>query len=354
MVIELANEMITQGHEVRIILSYQVDAELNQKNLDESIKVDFVGSQPTTKLRLVFRVFQLVRKYPHVLSEYDIIHCHLTFGFFVGARLRFARHKNPQNNCNLVFTDHSVGVRINPLKRRLFRLAPKFFDHVILVGLDNFWEKRIFQKRKAKTTFVPNGINIHDMPLESVDLRTSYSYEIGTISRLVPERNPFLFLELVKRLNQRSNLNVRLKIGGDGPEKKVLVGAASKIGIGSCVSFLGTIMNPVDFFDDICIYVTLCVREISGLAGLEAILSGVPVVGIQMEKNYRHDVNDWIFSSSSLDHLADHIRVLLANPEQRSAVINYQRRYILDNLTIQKMASRYLSVYSSIRLECVK
>ncbi len=345
-VVELANAMAAKGHQVNMLLGHQVDPELNQKNLNGSINVRFVGLAPKFKFQTYARIFRLVKKNPKLFQDYEIIHCHLTYGFLIGIGLRFFGLRKQLSDLHLVFTDHSVGVKINPIKRSVFRLSPIFFDKVILVAVDDYWEKEIIRKKSSKIVFVPNGINTHATPLSRDESASNYSFEVGTISRLVPERNPILFLELVEKLNEKSVSTIRFKLGGDGPERALLNRASKKMGLESSVHFFGVVNDPNDFLSDVCVYVTLCVREISGMAGLEAVLAGVPIVGIQLDQTYETKNEDWIFSSTSIDRVSERISQLLSYPDLRATTVNDQTKYIFDNLTIQRMADSYLNVYS--------
>jgi len=345
-VIELANEMAARGHQVNVLLGHQVDPELNQKNLSRSINFGFVGLTPRFKFQTYTRIFQFIRRNPKVFQDYNIIHCHLTYGFLFGIGLRFFGLRKQLGDLSLVFTDHSVGVKINRIKQSMFRLSPIFFDKVILVAVDNYWAKEILGKKRLKIAFVPNGINTQGTPLRNGKSTSNYSYEVGTISRLVPERNPILFLELVEKLNAKSISTIRFKLGGEGPERALLKSASTKLGLDSSLHFFGVVSDPNDFLSDVCVYVTLCVREISGMAGLEAVLAGVPVVGIQLDQTYETKNEDWIFSSASIDRVSERISQLLSSPDLRAATVSDQTRYIFDNLTIQRMADSYLNVYS--------
>ena len=136
-------------------------------------------------------------------------------------------------------------------------------------------------------------------------------------------------------------------MGGDGPEREKLVEFVEGSNLRNDLNFSGLINGAEKFLSDVSIYVTLCVKNVSGIAGLEAVLSGVPVVGIQIDPNYGGGESDWIFSSRSDEVLANQIVHLIQNRAAYDAVRQAQYDYLVANLSIGKMANSYLEVYAS-------
>ncbi len=74
----------------------------------------------------------------------------------------------------------------------------------------------------------------------------------------------------------------RLEIGGDGPERDALRALAGEIGIAGSVSFPGWIDDVPAFLDDADLFVLPSRDEPFGLAVLEAMARGVPIVATRI------------------------------------------------------------------------
>jgi len=98
--------------------------------------------------------------------------------------------------------------------------------------------------------------------------------------RLAPEKNLSLLFELVARLAADAQRDFRLLIAGDGIERARWEAFCEKRAAGR-VAFLGHIKNPVELanlFANADIFVHPNPREPFGIAPLEAMASGLPVL----------------------------------------------------------------------------
>ncbi len=75
-----------------------------------------------------------------------------------------------------------------------------------------------------------------------------------------------------------SGINARLEIGGDGPERKALRRLCKKLGLHECVTFHGWVKDVEGFLADADIFVLPSLLEPFGIAILEAMSCGVPII----------------------------------------------------------------------------
>ena len=92
-------------------------------------------------------------------------------------------------------------------------------------------------------------------------------------------------------------------IAGDGPELDEVRRAAKRAGIAKQLHFPGFVVKPALPFSIFDLYITVSVGETTGIAALEAAMFGLPVIAVQLRKDYSHGATDWIFSSSESDAL---------------------------------------------------
>jgi len=345
--VDLVNQLNSLGNEVEMLLAYPVPIDLNQSRINQEIKLHFLQDSPKPKYITYITLISYIYKNLPNLRKFSVIHCHLTLGFYAGVIFRILNAHKRLKAPKIVFTDHSVGVFIPAWKRLQLRFSPAIFDSVILMGMSSWWEKFINKNSSSRVFFIPNGIFITPEKVQRLPKPLNRKSKVATISRLVPERHPILFLKLFLLLKKKSATSFCFEVGGDGPERGKLVEFAVSNNLSNDLNFAGLINGVEKFLSDADIYVTLCVKNVSGIAGLEAVLSGVPVVGIQIDPDYSGGESDWIFSSRSNEVLANQIVHLIQNRIAYDLVRQAQYDYLVNNLSIGKMADSYLEVYAS-------
>ena len=180
---------------------------------------------------------------------------------------------------------------------------------------------------------IPNGVDVH--PFQSVEQPVSRK-ELGFneddilmtyMGRVGPEKNlPFLlraFAGIAKTYE-----NVSLIILGDGPERENLEDRVRVMGMSDRVKFTGMIpySELPAYMAAADVFVTASVTEVHPLSVIEALASGLPVVGIQ--------------SPGVGDTVEDGVTGYLA-PEEDLAVFTAKiSRIITDQETREKMSQK--------------
>jgi hypothetical protein len=107
----------------------------------------------------------------------------------------------------------------------------------------------------------------------------------------------------------------------------------------------GLIYDPSLVFNKIDLYITLNMDSHTGIAGLEAVFAGIPVIGIQLSPSYRDGETDWIWSHQNLSVVAHKVVEYLSNPSQTLEVVKEQNTKIVLDFSVGKMTKEYLIVY---------
>jgi glycosyltransferase involved in cell wall biosynthesis len=354
-VIELSNELVAVGHNVTLLLAYPVNPILNQQYLDERVKVDFVLTEPGKRILQYLKLPFWVAKNWRVLRSYEVIHCHLTYGLVFGFLTSFARRFNQPNQVRLIATCHMVGVGVSRSNRFLNRRFSYFFDVFALMAQDKYWREFRYSKKRKNIHIVPNGISAEKkVPKSKADqdklTRTSgneiKAYAIGTISRLQAERKPWLFLEIFSRVQELMNGDdVRFILGGEGAERDALTKQSQRLGLVETLSMPGLVQDPKEVLEKLDLYIGLNVEGITGIAGLEAVFAGVPVVSIQLAQNYGNGANDWIWSDEDPLAVARKIVDYLKSPNQLAIIAGEQYKLATENFSVELMRDNYLDLY---------
>ena len=345
-VIELSNALVEAGHEVTLLAAFPVDPVLNQQYLDKRVKVKFASPNSANRSIEYLKLPFCVIRYWKVLKTYDVIHCHLTYGLVFGFLISFFRKITRTPDLRLIATCHVVGVGVSRTPRIINERLSYFFDVFALMAQDAQWRNFISVKKRTNIQIVVNGISANMWTNRVKQPNRQSSWTIGTISRLQAERKPWLFLEVFSQVHKSTNGDGRFILGGEGPERETLTALSEKLELSENLSMPGLVLDPKTILEDLDLYVGLNVEEITGIAGLEAVFSGVPVIGIQLSPTYTNGANDWIWSNQDPLIVARRIVEYLKNPDQLSALAEEQYKAATEKFSVECMRDNYLSLYT--------
>ena len=347
MVIELSNALVNSGHSVTLLMAFPVSHTLNQQFLDKRIVVQFASTYSKNKIIGYIKIpFFLLRHWKSV-KKFEVIHCHLTYGLVFGFLINFFRRITNEKKLRLIATCHMVGMGVSRTNRIINERLSYFFDVFALMAEDAQWRNFILIKKRKNIQIVNNGISAN-MWANIIKQRNSQdNFRIGTISRLQSERKPWLFLEVFSQVQKLTLRNVSFVLGGDGPEAESLKFLSKKMNLEKNLSMPGLVLEPKLIFESLDIYVTLAVEEITGIAGLEAVFSGIPVIGIQLSPNYIDGANDWIWSNQDPMIVARKIVEYIENPAQLSVIASKQFKIATQKYSLEPMRDSYLALYAN-------
>jgi glycosyltransferase involved in cell wall biosynthesis len=344
-VIELSNGLINKGIDVEILLMTRVNFELNRLSLHGNVKVIHLSTKIKSKIICYVNGTFWILKNRKVLSSYDVVHCHLTFGLFFGFQLYILQKLKFISKLKLIATYHAVGTKQPMPISFLSKKVSRYFNFFSLVSKDEHWEKLLTSNKYFNFVFIPNGISNFNLPDKTKVQNREEILVIGTISRLVSERNPLIYVEIIAEIEKILPNRIKLLIGGEGPEKEDLIKYSKKRGVGDKIELLGLIEDPDRFLQEIDLYIALNVREVTGIAGLEAISNNVPVIGYQLCKSYTSGDQDWIWSNSSPKKIAEKIIEFYENPILKTKNASLQKIKAKEMFSSKAMIDAYLRLY---------
>jgi glycosyltransferase involved in cell wall biosynthesis len=353
-VVELANQGVLNGHQVTVIAANYYDKTILQNFLLPNVEVLFVSkSWIRAYISIPFFIFTK-RK---LIYTADILHCHLSFGSLFGAITFFFKKIIAfSSKVKIVETNHSVGMKL-PKKNILVARFLGLFKHgYVLMANDMYWENT-YKKGKPIVEVIPNGIK-EIIPitspqqkqaiLDSFNLPPKYKYLIGTVGMLRPDRQPIIYIKLLKKIVDTIGNDIMFIMGGSGTEEQILKTEIERLGLQKNITMIGLVSNPVNLMSVLDVYVSLSVQSNVGISMIEAAMCKTCVVGYQLNDLYTTNDLDWVWSSNNLDLLAAKIIHLLKNNNERREMISKQNNYVFNNLTVQKMQGNYEFFYKKI------
>jgi 1,2-diacylglycerol 3-alpha-glucosyltransferase len=352
------DELTHRGHNVFIFAQEQVDYVdkdpfiFRYSSLSLPYGVDIPAAIPISPF--------IDRLIPAI--KLDVIHTH--HPFLLG---KTAATKAQELNLPLVFTFHTqyreythyvpfpMETVQNFLKSTIDRLLQDFMrrcQHIIIPSesmretlVNNYGLKNNF-------TVIPTGVDLEAYRTASGEkIRKKRRWEkdvvMISIGRLAPEKNWPTLLHAAA-LVLKDIPQFRFVLIGDGPDRKSLEDLAKELGIQKRVTFTGSLSfaETPSYMKAANLFGFASITETQGLATLEAMAAGLPVVAVEASGTrdiLKHGQQGYLVENNA-EALAAAIKKLLSNPErmQKFAQAAYKKA---QSFNIENMTGKLLDVY---------
>lgn len=196
---------------------------------------------------------------------------------------------------------------------------------------------------------------IHRVPLAGVDLDRfapdrfngpsdpdSGDTVVGTMGRLVPEKNHRALLDVAARLRDAP---VSFRIAGDGPRRAVLERRITERDL-DAVTLVGHVDAP-DFLDDLDLYVQPSLTEGLCISAIEAAACGLPVVASAvggLTESVVDGRTGYLTEPDDVDALTERIAELMADPELRRRMGRRGRSRVEERYSRQRLLDTFRGV----------
>jgi len=274
--------------------------------------------------------------------RYDVIHAHLfPAQLWVALAARLAAIPT-----RLITTEHSTHTR-----RRRFLFKPLDgwmygrYRHVVCVS------ESVAQALAGwlpatgpRLSIIPNGVDVERFvaaePVEREDLLTCDAPIIMMVGRLDPEKDQRTLLLALTHVE-----GAHLVLVGNGSTQGELERLAAELGIAGRTHFLGSRGDVERLLKVADIYVQSSHWEGFGMAALEAMASGAPVVASRIP-GLADVVNSAgvLFEPENAEDLAQQLRALLNDPARRAELAK-QGRARADEFGIERTVECYDALY---------
>ncbi len=350
--VDLANEARRRGHDVTVINGYPADPRLNRDRLEPSIPVKVISASPGNKLAAYAGLPLWLWRNRDWLDQIDIVHCHLTFAAVFGSLLKFMRILRGRAGPKIIETFHGVGMPIRLRQRWLAAALARGRDGFALMAEDAYWNRFLLCHPVLPSAIIPNGLamDMSASPTAAQTWRESLNIPreamlVGTIGRIRAERNPLATLQAFASA-ARALPDLHFLMAGDGPMTETVRQEADRLRLGGRLHLPGLVVDPALALANIDLYLSMNVGPVTGIAGLEAAASGVPVIALQARDDYRTGHHDWMWSDSDPQAVGDEIVRLLHAPEKRAELGTVQRNHVAAHYSVQAAQNLYEALYA--------
>jgi len=249
--------------------------------------------------------------------------------------------------------------------RRIFwilrKLTIDLVDRVVaLSDYDRDEQIELGLGRSEDFSVIPNGIRCDQY--NSVDeatqceVRREFSLEscdplLVNVGRLVREKNQAQIIRAVEELRSRGWSSAGCVLLGEGPNRKFLEDLARKRNVEDRVVFAGNRSDVEVFLSLGDIFCFPSLYESQGLAVMEAMTAGLPVVASEnggLTELVHHEETALSVEPKSLDLIVLALERLLETPELADELTRTARKRVIEKYSLQAHVENTLDLYEEL------
>lgn len=234
-------------------------------------------------------------------EDFDLIHCHTPAASVL---TRIAARKARKKGATVMYSCHGFHFHNAAPKKNWIiyypveKLLSRFCDYIVTINKEDFRRASTFYAKNVR--YIPSvGVDISRIKDTVVD-KEAKKAEIGvlkdavmllSIGELIERKNHEV---IIRAMSKIANDKIYYVICGKGPLKEYLENLANELGVGERVIFLGFRQD----IPELC-----CAADISafpskieglGLAGIEAMAAGVPLISSNV-----HGILDYVIDGET-------------------------------------------------------
>lgn len=359
--------LLELGYEITLAANFHTKEDINSQErinaFSEEMKskgihiihVDFTRRIGNLKLQWesVFQVKKLLK------NRFDLIHCHSPICAAI-VRAEAERYRKKYGT-KVVYTAHGFHFFNGaPLKNWIFyysieKLMSKFTDVLITINREDYKRGKKYFK-SGRVYYIPGvGIPVKEFGRSGIDRleqRKLYSIpENAFVAVSVGEINYNKNHEtIIRAVAHLKNKNIHYIICGIGKQEEYLKLLSRKLGINQYIHFLGYRTDIADILHMCDVFVFPSKREGLGLAALEGMASGLPLITSNVGgiKDYMiQGKTGFINAPDDVDGFANSMNTLFRNPDMRIKMGKFNREYVL-KFDIENVASIMKDIYMKL------
>ena len=344
LVLDIARKTAALGHPCAICVLWG-DAGLLEDRPIEDIEVIRLRRKIKWNPFLVWTLYRVLKQ-----MMPDIVHTHLIHATLLG-RLASRWASVPV----IVTTEHNTSnwqAKYGFL-HRVYRWTARWNTMIFAVS-DAVMERmvRIGRIGEQSIQVLYNGIDVRafDKTRKRMDKRSNskMSPVIGTVGRLDPRKGHRYLLEAsVEIIRQYPEASIL--IIGDGKMESSLKQIASSLGLNERNNqFLGVQKNTSDYLESMDVFVLPSVEEGLGIAILEAMAAGVPVVATSVggiPEIVTHGETGLLVEPKNPKMLTDAVLDLLAHPDKADRLSQNAKIMVMKKYNIHGTVEQLMSYY---------
>lgn len=356
----LARRLLKKGIKVRVVTEKK-EKDWKQDEIINGIPVKRI---PFPEIRLLGSMVLFLSLFLYLFKtrkEYDIIHVHIAKYFaFIAAII--GSHTGKKVIIKISGWEELDKGILNEQQRKkpLYRLLTwgiKKADYFIAVSKEIESALKRCNFPSDRIVYLPNGVDTElfypPEKEEKQSLREKINIKASIagifVGRLVNEKGLTYLINAWKDITIR-NPDAKLYLLGNGYLLKRLKDMTSEYNLKDNLVFKGTVDNVYDYLKSADLFILPSVTEGLSNTMLEAMATGLPVVGTRISGNEDliiNKKNGFLVPPKDSKALSEAIQTLLTDKNLRENMGKSSRRIIEERYSIDKIVDRYLELYGS-------
>lgn len=346
----LGLELAARGHDVHFI-SYALPFRLRGYHERVTFHEVKIGSYPLFEhppysLALAVMVHEVAVK-----QKLDVVHAHYAIPHAIAAWQAKQLLQDEGSDLALVTTLHGTDITLVGQDRSYFTIT-KFSieqsDYVTAVSVHLRDETyRAFGCGTCDIQVVPNFVDLREFKPDA-SKKAPREKVLMHISNMRPVKRLLDVVRVFALVKQQ--LPCRLVLAGEGPDRDAAEREAEHLGVSDKVRFLGPVEDVADILRWADLYLLPSQTESFGLSALEALATGVPVVGTNvggLPEVVRHGMDGFLAPVGDVDTMAEGAIELLAD-ENRWRAASTSARERATEFATERIIPQYEEVYASV------
>ncbi|MEE8134149.1 MAG: glycosyltransferase family 4 protein [Gemmatimonadales bacterium] len=343
---DVALELVARGHEVHIVTGIPGDEELDglrihRLNVPNFPLYGFVYTPGAYR-----RIKQILQR-----EAFDVIHVHVSYlspTAFIGAYL------GQKMGLPTVVTFHSFIGRFRRVLASLNLLYRWSSWPVAFSAVSGAVASHIRPLLGHRTIpLLPNGVDATDWRVTPI-ARDANDMHVVSVMRLKVRKRPRALLKIIRQVRDRlpGDMDFRVTIIGDGPERGAVERLIARFGLRDCVTVLGYQARDAirDIFASADIFVLPTVLESFGIAALEARSAGLPVVAMAQTgiSEFIHHGEEGLLANSD-GEMVELLMQLIMDSDMRAAMAQHNREMPGPATSWSEVIDRHVALYQRAR-----
>jgi glycosyltransferase involved in cell wall biosynthesis len=278
-------------------------------------------------------------------GSFDVVHAHLFRARLWTIPLARTLRVPLVLQTEHALTQHSFEARNhNVLNRLAGSLLGRLSSSTIAISRDTAETLQTqHHLHPSRITLIPNGIDVSAVETAA---QVTPLVDVVALGRLHHLKG---FSDLVEAMSilHRRGISATLEIAGAGPTGALLRKKAAELSLTSSVTFVGEIRDPIEFIRRGRIFAMPSLSEGFGIAALEAMAAGVPVVATSvggLTEIVSHERTGLVVPPRNPSRLADSIERLLDDSSLRRRLAQNASE-IVKRFDLQQSTTDLIGIY---------
>ena len=352
---EVGMRLAQRGHEIHFV-SHERPFRLDPLTLGVHYHRVHVSSYPL--FRYPPYALALANQLSRVIQDHeiDVIHAHYAIPHSLAAIL--ARNMNADQGVKVVTTLHGTDITLvgaDPSYTDITRWSMEESDHV--TGVSDWLVEETRQKLGAhlQVETIHNAVDTDSFSPDRAceELRSRFAPQgellLAHVSNFRPVKRTGDVLRIFAKAAK--DLPARLLMIGDGPDRVAAETLARELGIWERVHWLGIIDDTAPLLASSDLFLLPSENESFGLAALEAMACGLPVIATAsggMPEVIVDGETGYLAPVGEIDALAEGTRRLLEDASRRSLFAATGRQRVEERFRWDPVISQYEKLYGQL------